>query len=190
MSVEVDEALWLRVKGRAVSEARPLKAVVANALRMYLASTQDTGSVGAVTGGEPPAAERGVLGPCEGCGANARLQFTSDDVGLCGECFAAVPVTGPRAARPTLKDLTRLVAGKTGAAVGTGRELADGALPEPDPTPHQRHVLHEGDSVHAKAGDVVVLAVDPRESERRRRARQDHLRTHPEDETADSEVDF
>ena len=32
--------------------------------------------------------------------------------------------------------------------------------------------------------------LSPRELERRRRARQDHLRTHPEDETADPEVDF
>ena len=137
VNVEVDEALWGRVKALAAMSQRPVKKVVENALRLVLADRD--GSVGRVTPEEPPAAERG--------------------------------------------EPSALEALKRAGLVTSGR-----AWLVEDP----RHAL---DTVTRTEGDRgqredLARALDPRETERRRRAAQDRLRTHPEDEVADPEVDF
>lgn len=178
INVEIEPGLRERVKVRAAQESRSLREIVESGLKLYLSSpVMRTGSVGGVTGGAAaPAAERGVLGPCEGCGANARLLFTSDDVGLCAECFAAVPVIGPRPVDPLRGD------------GNFAREVVKGGKPTKaelqaliDAVPAERSRATDPSGLSESRS---VLA-DRQDAERRRRAAQDRLRTAPEDESQD-----
>ena len=172
INVEIEPGLKERVKVRAAQEGKSLRDLVESGLRLVLASpVLRTGSVGAVTPEQPPAAERGAsaaieVGTCEGCSAKrVRLQWTSDDVGLCAECFAEVPVTGPKGVvKPTKAELQALI----------------------DAVPAQRHEL----MVRVNGPSYGVTPEEVREAERQRIARQDHLRTHPEDDSQDPDVNF
>ena len=135
--VEVEATLWARFRGRAVERGLKVPEAMGQALRGWLSF--EAGSVAAVTGGEPPAAERG--------------------------------------------DPSALEALKRLGLVTSGRAVLD-VTASADPTRGKATT----EVFHPRGGGAYVP--DPREVERRRRAAQDRLRTHPEDEVADPEVDF
>ncbi len=165
----------INIKEEVGDEARADSKAAAARWLPYLNNFNIRGSGAPVTAG-PPAAEREA---CEGCGrASTSLQETADGVSLCGECFAAVPVTGPREVRQ--RQTTALDAAGTKPTKDQLQALVDGVMTKPSGVVHD---LREGESVHAAKGDVVRLVVDPRDAERRRRAAQDRLRTHPEDDS-------
>ena len=85
----------------------------------------------------------------------------------------AVGSTDPTRGKVTLESL------KASGLVTTGRALADGSS-----------FVRPLDTARMTPDPAPAIVVDPREAERQRRAAQDRLRTHPEDEVADPEVDF
>lgn len=175
VSVEVEETVWQRVKVRAASEKVPVKKLVDSALRLLLASpVLGTGSVAAERAEDPPPA------------ADVRQRQTTalDLSGIPNDGLGRTsgPDDGYRGQPRTPmspEDLKRLVKAKTGLDVRTAREVqpnADGSVGVVEVTvPFVRS---------------VESPVDPREAERARRAAQDRLRTHPEDDSQDPDLDF
>lgn len=193
-NVEVDDELWLRVKALAVTLGRPMKAVVENGLRLVLAS-RDHGSVATSAARPAAAADAGFVqemgAPSAPNEALRRVATASraDAVFGVGETIAAsehVFEGGERVVKgkPSVDELKRMMAA-TGARVGTGADLAAGTmLDATSPTdPSRGKATVEQQRVRVDGPSFGVSPESLREAERQRIARQNHLRTAPEDES-------
>lgn len=119
VNIEIDAALWQRVKARAVEIERPVKAVVANALRLLLASPVG-GSVAAVTVEQPPAAERG-----------AELSLHGIPAAVEEDPFGGVSAAQPRQTKDQLQALVDGVLAKDAGVLLPHQELARATVTDP-----------------------------------------------------------
>lgn len=208
INVEVEPALRERVKVRAAQEAKSMREVVESALRLYLASPvlkKGTGSVGSVTGASAAAAEPvGIpeyenFATCpqdQGYAGQPRQLPTVEDLKRLVQRTGGAASTARELVEGVADERTdgdrRIARDEDGTLRGRVENGSRASHAQVDEELESSRPAHGRRTVETGAGsrnhDSGVL-IDPREVERRRRAAQDRLRTHPEDANQDPSDD-